>query len=287
MVSVQLARLRLWQRIADSVDVLAFALCPFPSWATSLSVGKSKLELKQWPGRKVGSGGWVWGASRRLALHFHLYGDGCAASPGRVVAMPARAWNSLKVIDLGAGTGASGLAASVLGADVTLTDQAHFCYPDLEPGTTKVAQPLFSLLDLIRINVRQNSTQLLGQPPSVCELLWGGDEQMMAQLPNRHYDVICGSDILLFQNAHKALIHTLCCLSQISSIVLIEHTDRGNCATKYPEDMLHFLRLVEDDQRWFPSVVRDHGRHLTVRMVRIQRGGSPFVLAELPARDSA
>lgn len=283
MASLRLTRLR--QRIGDMSDVLAFALCPFPSWGTSLSVGKSKLQLTQWPGRKVGSGGFVWGASRRLASHFQLHGDGCAASPspGGAAAILGRSWSGLTVLELGAGTGALGLAASVLGADVTLTDQESFCYPN--PLT--VAQPLVSLLELMRINVRQNATSLLGQTPDVSEMLWGGDEQMMAQLPHQHYDMICGSDILLFESAHTALIHTLRCLSRISTIVLIEHTDRQDCASEYPQDMRNFFRLVEDDKVWFPSVVRDHGRHLTVRMVRIQPGGLPFVFAELPVRESA
>ena len=103
--------------------------------------------------------------------------------------------------------------------------------------------------------------------PVVNELLWGGDDQEKA-LKHNKYDIICGSDILLFTTAHDALLRTIRNLSTPTTVVIIEHTDRGNSAqTRYPTDLEDFLKAVIKDGLWQPTIVRDHGRHITLRMV--------------------
>ena len=68
-----------------------------------------------------------------------------------------------------------------------------------------------------------------------------------------------------------ALLKTLRALSGAETVVLIEHTDRnGGAGDEYPSDLLNFLHLVENEGLWLPAVVRDHGCHLTLRMVQLQ-----------------
>mmetsp|Transcript_28579 Transcript_28579/g.78502 ORF Transcript_28579/g.78502 Transcript_28579/m.78502 type:complete len:154 (+) Transcript_28579:1874-2335(+) len=69
-------------------------------------------------------------------------------------------WKGLNVIELGAGTGALGLSVAAMGANVTLTDQAAFVFPDTAPqGSQQQSLDLLksrSLLDLLRVNVDNN-----------------------------------------------------------------------------------------------------------------------------------
>eukprot|EP01051_Picozoa_sp_SAG22_P005870 SAG22_NODE_363_length_11694_cov_40.815783_9_plen_129_part_00 len=102
-----------------------------------------------------------------------------------------------------------------------------------------------------------------GAPPPLAV-----EGQGQVRVPHRAFDVICGGDILLFTAAHSDLLATLRMLSSESTVVLIEHTDRSNMTTAFPEDLKHFLALVADDGLWRPTIVRDVGRHITVRMVR-------------------
>ena len=116
---------RFSHRLGDTWTLLTFSLSPSALLSPSarLHVGGVVLQLAQWPGSKVGSGGYLWGASRRLASWLETNGDGDSASS------PSRLIPGLKLLELGAGTGALGLAAAVLGANVTITDQASFCFP--------------------------------------------------------------------------------------------------------------------------------------------------------------
>ena len=355
MVSLWMTRSR--QRIVDFGDILSFSFYPFASCRTMLNLGGGvpAIQLEMWPGRSVGSGGFVWGAARRLASHLRLHGDGCAADPaGAFGATEGRSWDQVRVLELGAGTGALGLAARALGAkSVTITDQAHFCFPGQQqyrPGAEREEEAASglgarSLLDLMAINVQLNErsgdreeepapmlpkaaaapanptpTATTRAPPSsppppppppsspsslpppplappltgplaavqVHELLWGA-EAMMSRLPHESYDLICGADILLFTSAHADLVATLKDLSRPSTVVLIEHTDRGGQASGiYPRDLRLFVAALADgDGAWAATVVRDHGRHILLRLVRTRAGvDAPFSAADFPARVS-
>uniref|UniRef100_A0A7S0IZV2 Calmodulin-lysine N-methyltransferase n=1 Tax=Calcidiscus leptoporus TaxID=127549 RepID=A0A7S0IZV2_9EUKA len=265
---------RLRHALVDAWTVMVHGL-PIASHTTSLAVGPTVLTLRQWSGASVGSGGFLWSASRRLASYLEAHGDGCSATHAGE-AVPSRPFSSLRLLELGSGTGALGLAATVLGAEVTMTDQAAFRYPGEIPHRQT---PTRSLLDLARENVRDNREVLeraaettLPQltMPVVAELLWGSADDIQA-LPHAEYDVVCGADILLFTSAVPALVKTLGCLTDTAAVVLIEHTDRGPEAAEYPLDLVYFLEMVEADGLWQPTVVRDHGRHITVRMVRKQK----------------
>jgi len=289
---------RALQQASDWWSILTFGI-PLLSYSTTLRVAERVLHVQQWSGNKVGSGGYLWGGSRRLVRYIERHGDGSPAVPpsddGRsqgTAAVASRPLSGLTLLELGAGTGGAGLAAAVFGMEVTLTDQASFVYP----GGARRNAPTHTLLDLARANVKQNAPMLLecalsavesaavesatvatGKAPSgvaqvhaplpaVARLLWG-EASDLAELPHAKYDVIAGADVLLFTSAHEGLLRTLRQLSSASTVVLIEHTDRGVEEDEFPLDMRHFLNLVAAEGRWTPTVVRDHGRHITIRMV--------------------
>ena len=283
-----------------------------PTRSARLVVGAKTLHLQQWSGSTVGSGGNVWGASRRLSQYLEAYGDGSPPTASAVEVL-SRPLSTLRLLDVGSGTGAVGLAAALLGfGHVTLSEQASFCYPN-SGGPDGRKTPVRSLLDLARANVQRNvgalqscdasdgsdagngcdggggnggngdggggdsgGTLPSGSPrprgvarplPEVARLLWG-DEDDLAAMPHTSYDVICGGDILLFTGFVPQLLQTLQRLSSATTVVLIEHTDRGNSATEFPLDLMRFLEAVHAEGMWQPTVVRDVGRHITLRMTK-------------------
>ena len=268
---------RALHRCSDMVNILTFSLCPFSKWQTELRVGSSRLQLEQWPGAKVGSGGFVWGAARRLSEYLEQHGDGCeehsSSSLGyKGQAVGGRPWGGLNVLELGSGTGAGGLAALALGAaNVTLTDQAKFIYPS---GDRKAGDLPRSLLDLMRNNASANTmgTGVSVREASVREMLWGDDSEMINELPHSTFDLVCAADVLLFEAAHEALLQTLSAVSGKATVVLIEHTDRaGGDGQELPPDLVRFVAKAATEGIWHTAIVRNHGRHLTLRMVRQNR----------------
>ena len=184
---------RLRHRLSDELELFTFSM--FAAASTSLATSGAVLHITQWSGHDVGSGGRLWGGSRRLVRYLEVHGDG------------RRPLDGLRLLELGAGTGGVGLAAGLLGAHATLTDQASFLYPG-EELPTNVSQPSRTLLDLARENVARNEGAFGAAPPVVARLLWG-DEEDERSLPHPEYDVICGGDILGFTAAHGDLLRTL------------------------------------------------------------------------------
>jgi predicted nicotinamide N-methyase len=322
--------IRAGHRASDFVDLAAFSLCPLPSWSTQLCLpattnhhsvqsakGRAAINLKidQWT--SLGSGGFVWNGCRRLAAQLQRNGDGQKARPATLgrngvtlqpahLAVASRSWAGLNVIELGAGTGMLGIAVAAMGANVTLTDQATFVYPDTNSHREGDAAQLQgrSLLDLLKRNAAQNLslTQEPGQQiVQVHEMLWGSASHHSA-LPHPTFDVIVAADVLLFQSAQRDLLNTLHALSTPQTVILIEHTDRsGGPGETYPGDLLNFLEKLEDENTrpggavWDPQIIHDHGRHITLRISRRDDasqnqedqngdGVAPFKLENLPPR---
>lgn len=131
-------------------------------------------------------------------------------------------WHGKTVLELGAGTGLSGMVASALGAHVTLTDR-------------RLA------LDLLKLNVKQNRDYL---DPSVrvAELNWGQNLDEFAAV-SPQWDVIIGADIVYIEDTFDALLATLRQLcGQKTDIYLA-------CKIRYDRD-LKFLSLMEDHFQW-------------------------------------
>ena len=98
---------------------------------------------------------------------------------------------SLRILELGSGTGVVGIAASaVLGADVTVTDLPH-------------------VLPNLKFNVDANAGALAprGGRVHVAALSWGKKEEMEAI--GGEFDLIIGSDVVYHDNLYDPLLETL------------------------------------------------------------------------------
>ncbi|XP_035699248.1 uncharacterized protein LOC118431916 [Branchiostoma floridae] len=104
-----------------------------------------------------------------------------------------------KIIELGAGTGLTGIVASLLGAKVTITD-------------TKEG------LESTRINVGRN-TRNVRHAPLVKQLKWGDDLHMYPT--SDHYDYILGADIIYIEETFPDLLRTLRHLCDHDTVILL------------------------------------------------------------------
>ncbi|XP_019645726.1 PREDICTED: protein N-lysine methyltransferase METTL21A-like [Branchiostoma belcheri] len=122
------------------------------------------------------------------------------------------------VIELGAGTGLTGIVASLLGAKVTLTD-------------TKEA------LESTSINVGRN-TKKVRHAPKVQQLRWGADLHMYPE--SDHYDYILGADIIYIEDTFPDLLRTLRHLCDRDTVILLASKIR------YPRDERFYSMLRQE-----------------------------------------
>ncbi|KAL4536055.1 hypothetical protein Ndes2526A_g05602 [Nannochloris sp. 'desiccata'] len=117
-----------------------------------------------------------------------------------------------RVIELGAGTGALGLAAAALGASsVTLTDLDH-------------------LEGLITANIARNN---LSAKASSAPLCWG--QPISSQIPTPPFDIILASDVIYQQASIEPLISTLKALSCPCTIIFLSYEHRPKL--QFPRDL--------------------------------------------------
>lgn len=107
------------------------------------------------------------------------------------------------VLELGAGTGAVGLAACVLGADVVLTD-------------------LKSCLELMRQNINNNITVLKGKADAQV-LEWGRNTSEFQPLP----DIILMADLIYYEEVLQKLVDTVFSLSTPETLVYMSYEIRA------------------------------------------------------------
>ncbi|KAJ3309980.1 Methyltransferase-like protein 21A [Boothiomyces sp. JEL0838] len=117
-----------------------------------------------------------------------------------------------RVIELGAGTGLVGLAASSNGAITTVTD-------------------ITSQVELLKTNINLNPHI---KNINADELLWGINDTI------GKYDYIFGSEILYLEDQHLNLIQTCKSLSTKNTVILMIYKHRG-----LGEE--HFLEIAENE----------------------------------------
>ncbi|GCC35810.1 EEF1A lysine methyltransferase 3-like [Chiloscyllium punctatum] len=118
-----------------------------------------------------------------------------------------------KVIELGSGTGIVGILATLLGGNVTMTDQP-------------------AILRQINNNISINVPFACRHRLKVCALTWGEDLNNF----NTDYDVVLGSDIVYSSSSYTALVDTLRHLcSQRTTIYLASEFRSGNGSLSFHE----------------------------------------------------
>ncbi|KAK9136351.1 hypothetical protein Syun_015681 [Stephania yunnanensis] len=103
---------------------------------------------------------------------------------------------SLRILELGSGTGMVGIAAAaMLGANVTVTDLPH-------------------VLSNLRFNAEQNGKviSLRGGFVSVEALRWGEVEDVEGLMVDGPFDLVLGSDVVYYEELFEPLMKTLCWL---------------------------------------------------------------------------
>ncbi|XP_041937364.1 protein N-lysine methyltransferase METTL21A [Alosa sapidissima] len=119
-------------------------------------------------------------------------------------------------IELGAGTGLVGIVATLLGANVTITDRVP-------------------ALEFLAANVHDNIPPSLQGAVKVSDLTWGeGLEHYEAGA----YDLVFGADIVYLEETFPALLRTLEHLSSERTVVLL------SCRLRYERDE-RFLGLLK------------------------------------------
>ena len=147
-----------------------------------LQIHGTPLFVRELPNTGLGTAFTVWDGSIVLAKHLeHAYASGLGGK---------------RVLELGAGTGVVGLAASMLGADVLLTD-------------------LPVALDNLRAGVRLNARAAKGAPVEAHALDWFAPERSQAAWPDaarsiaRGADLVVGADIVWVPELIAPLVRTL------------------------------------------------------------------------------
>ncbi|XP_078676462.1 protein N-lysine methyltransferase METTL21A-like [Branchiostoma floridae x Branchiostoma belcheri] len=115
-----------------------------------------------------------------------------------------------KVIELGAGTGLVGIVASLLGADVTITD-----LPDILPCTA----------ENVTSNTMDGQRCICKYQPKVRPLTWGKN---LAAFPAHgvHYDYVIGIEVVYIEEVFEDLIKTIKYLSDKDTRILIGYQIR-------------------------------------------------------------
>ncbi|XP_035661185.1 protein N-lysine methyltransferase METTL21A-like [Branchiostoma floridae] len=120
------------------------------------------------------------------------------------------------VVELGAGTGLTGMVAALQGAKVTITERE---------------MALASLRRNIKSNIPPGTTP---HPVLIQELTWG---QNLHHYPSS-YQYVIGSDIIYIKETFQDLLKTLVHLSNCETVVLL------GCKIRYERDT-DFLKMLE------------------------------------------
>ncbi|XP_044231754.1 protein-lysine methyltransferase METTL21D [Thunnus albacares] len=129
-------------------------------------------------------------------------------------------WADRRVVELGAGTGAVGLMAATLGAQVTVTD-------------------LEDLQTLLRVNIKENQTLISSGSITAKVLQWG--EDVSDFLPPPHYVLM--ADCIYYEQSIAPLVETLKLLAGPETCIICCYEQRTEGVN--PKVEKQFFELLE------------------------------------------
>lgn len=197
--------------------------------SVSLQVGDTRLTLAQEPGREMqdrGTGGTVWNCAFVMAKYLE-----------RLAAQEdLTKWKSLRVLELGSGTGIVGLATAVLfrAQELFLTD-------------------LPAQLPLMQDNLRNAYASAQGEARAALERVRIGTLDWAdpgAQVHAGAYDVLIASDCVWPKVDNSLFVHALRCLTTPRTRVLLAYEYRGgSCRQTFfapAEQYFSFTRISDE-----------------------------------------
>ncbi|XP_053192275.1 protein-lysine methyltransferase METTL21D [Scomber japonicus] len=131
-------------------------------------------------------------------------------------------WADRRVVELGAGTGAAGLMAATLGAQVTVTD-------------------LEDLQTLLRVNIKDNQKLISSGSITAKVLKWG--EDVSDFLPPPHYVLM--ADCIYYEQSIAPLVETLKLLAGPETCIICCYEQRTEGVN--PEVERKFFKLLEQN----------------------------------------
>ena len=155
----------------------------YPLEVAGISLAVKQLMQGELTG--LGTGATVWPAAHVLAKYLERRCGGRGGLAG------------CRVIDLGAGTGAVGLAAALLGAEVVLTDQAQLAFLMEENAGRMLAAAAAADASNVKAAVAKGASKSSPPPPgpvTVATYDWGGPDGHLGALP---FDLVIVSDCVL------------------------------------------------------------------------------------------
>jgi hypothetical protein len=171
---------------------------------------------------REGCGGHLWQAALELCSHLDTH-----------PAWADRDFKSLRVLELGAGTGLAGMYAARRGATVLCTDLAV-------------------MLPILRRNVELNFAS--GDPRvTVAEFCWGTDVSVLGKEP---FDLILASDCVYLEGAFEPLLKSLEALMQPGgpSTLLLSYQHRRKAESAFFRRLWKHFSLVPAESRHGPRV---------------------------------
>jgi len=143
-------------------------------------------------------------------------------------APPFGQWAGVRVVDLGAGTGVTGIGLAQAGASVMLTDLPH-------------------ITPLTQRNVDYNCQGLIAGGAEVEEYEWGAPVAKLGALP----DIITAADCLYQPEHYPALLETVVRLSQPHTMTYLAYRQRGNVEEGFAQLLadrdFHVQRVSPDE----------------------------------------
>eukprot|EP00931_Biecheleriopsis_adriatica_P119651 TRINITY_DN94874_c0_g1_i1.p1 TRINITY_DN94874_c0_g1~~TRINITY_DN94874_c0_g1_i1.p1 ORF type:complete len:257 (+),score=36.84 TRINITY_DN94874_c0_g1_i1:36-806(+) len=159
-------------------------------------------------------------------------GTGCVVSAGvqSFVSHVASEYKSLsgrRVLELGSGVGAAGIAMAAMGAQAVLTDVAQNPRPELRRSLTSPS--LFeNLLNVLEHNVCRNAEIIAASHGSarVMELLWGNKEHMqqIQHAAEGSLDIVIACNVTYDTSSYPVFLDTVKAFSDGSTRIFIANT---------------------------------------------------------------